>query len=238
MAGRTLKALQPLYPVFDLGVAPYEPVQELQKRLRVAVADGRIPGVLLLLEHSPVITLGSRAGPHDLRHAERAAMAHIDVIVSERGGQATLHAPGQLVSYLIVPIPARDLTTYVYHLEEAIIVVLAALGIEGERRQRRPGVYVAGDKISSVGLRCQRWISSHGTSLNVGIDLSLFDTIISCGEPDLAQTSIGLLLGTAPPMDTIKTLYIQAVKRVFGWQLSPPVRAPFDSVEELLGTAR
>ena len=132
MSGHPLKASRPPLPVLDLGLAPYLPVQALQARLRSAVADGRLPGVLLLLEHEPVITLGSRAGMHDLResgllagnagkgaaaNADKAAQASaIPVVTSERGGQATLHAPGQLVSYPIVPIPGRDLSDYVQGL--------------------------------------------------------------------------------------------------------------------------
>src|SRR5665647_2960826 len=71
--GRPLKASPSQFPVFDLGLAPYLPVQALQARLRTAVADARLPGVLMLLEHDPVITLGSRAGMHDLRGCAAAA---------------------------------------------------------------------------------------------------------------------------------------------------------------------
>lgn len=225
-----LKTYLPQFPVFDLGVAPYRPVQALQSRLRQAVADGSIPGVLLLLEHEPVITMGSRACQHDL-HGHRG----LPVEASERGGQATLHAPGQLVSYPVVPIPARDLSTYVRGLEEANILLLARFGIHAERRPGHPGLYVAGDKISSVGLRCQRWVSSHGTSLNVSLDLSLFDAIVSCGEPGLCQTSIERLTGRAPEMTDVKRVYIQAVTQVFGWRLAELRPLPHDRVESQLG---
>jgi lipoyl(octanoyl) transferase len=241
MSGRPLKPSAPALPVFDLGLAPYLPVQDLQRRLRSAVADGRTPGVLLLLEHEPVITFGSRAGMHDLRapadqgDACASASPALQVVVSERGGQATLHAPGQLVSYPVVPIPGRDLGDYVRRLEEAIIVLLAALGIHGSRREGRPGVYVSGDKISSIGLRCQRWVSSHGTSLNVNVDLSLFDAIVSCGEPQLRQTSIAQVIAHPPTMERVKQLYIQSVQQVFGWELLPIRPVLVDRVEPELG---
>ncbi|MBC7293257.1 MAG: hypothetical protein H5T84_03955, partial [Thermoleophilia bacterium] len=77
-------------PVLDLGLVPYQPVQDLQAELRVAVARGIIPGVVLLLEHEPVITLGTRAGVHDLRFSVDAPPRGITVVKSERGGQATL----------------------------------------------------------------------------------------------------------------------------------------------------
>ena len=237
ISGRPLKAAA-LFPAFDLGVAPYLPVQALQARLRTAVADGRVPGVLLLLEHQPVITLGSRAGVHDLRLCvpeETPAPPAIEVVESERGGQATLHAPGQLISYPVVPIPGRDLGDYVRALEEANILTLAEFGISAERRPGRPGLYVRGDKISSVGLRCQRWVSSHGTSLNVSVDLSLFRTIVSCGEPQLLQTSMERLTGITPDMATVKASYLRAVKQIFGWELEPLRPLPFELVETELG---
>jgi lipoate-protein ligase B len=244
-SGRSLK--QPLsYRAFDLGLAPYLPVQALQRRLRVAVADGRTPGALLLLEHEPVITLGSRAGLQDLHGdplsaenlgagEQMPALRGIPVAESERGGQATLHAPGQLISYPVMPIPGRDLSAYVRGLEEANVLLLADYGIRAERRQGRPGLYVDGDKISSVGLRCQRWVSSHGTSLNVSVDLSLFDAIVSCGEPHLRQTSIETLTGAIPDMADLKQAYLRRVTQVFDWEFEPLSPVGYDRVERELG---
>jgi lipoate-protein ligase B len=223
--------------VFDLGIAPYKPVQDLQTRLRAAVADEVIPGVLLLLEHEPVITLGRRGAVADLCDAERIQARGIDVVPSERGGQVTLHAPGQLVAYPIVPIPQRNLGAYVRDLEETLLVLLAGLGVSGHRRESRPGLYVKGDKIASVGLRCQRWVASHGTALNVNVDLSLFDLIVSCGEPRLQQTSLQAVAGRACDMDRIKALYIQAARQVFGWELRPLRTLSHQQVEAEVPTA-
>ncbi len=225
-------------PVLDLGVAPYQPVQELQRRLREAVADGKMAGVLLLLEHEPVITLGTRAGAQDLRTTPLRGVgsrSRVEVVESERGGQATLHAPGQLVSYPVVPIPGRDLSAYVRALEEVLIVLLGRLGIAAVRRKGAPGLYVGSDKIASVGLRCRRWVASHGTSLNVDLDLSLFDLIVSCGDPDLRQTSIAALTGRRHSVVDIKAGYVEAAREVLGWDLLPVRKVPYDAVEEALG---
>jgi lipoyl(octanoyl) transferase len=220
--------------VLDLGIAPYTPVHDLQARLRAHVADGDFPGVVLLLEHEPVITLGSRGAHSDLRDPALVTGRGIEVVTSERGGQATLHAPGQLVSYPIVPIPRQDLRSYVHGLEETLIRLLAGLGVGGERRDKRPGIYVDGNKIASIGLRCSRWVSSHGTSLNVTVDLALFDLIVSCGEPDLRQTSLQAVTGNVYDIQEIKDRYLQAAKQVFGWELSPTRTLPYDQVEEAL----
>jgi lipoyl(octanoyl) transferase len=258
-------------PVLDLGLAPYGPLQALQGRLRQAVAEGSLPGVLLLLEHEPVITLGSRGTDDDLRldvgsdsgpglqrdpgrvqdrhlalsplsteepkpgHGISSFPAPIPVLRSERGGQATLHAPGQLVSYPVVPVPGRDLGRYVHDLEECLIAVLAGHTINAERRTHHPGLYVGGEKIASVGLRCQRWVASHGTSLNVNIDLTLFESIVSCGEAELRQTSMQSLLDVPPAMSEVKEAYCRAFDDVFGWQLAPMRQVAFSQVEPELG---
>lgn len=220
-------------PVLDLGLAPYSPLLHLQADLRAVVADGALPGVLLLLEHEPVITLGSRGGEADLVGSARISSAQLPVIKTERGGAATLHAPGQLVSYPILPIPRRDLRAFVAGLEQTLIDLLAGFGVSAERRPGAPGLYVRGAKIASVGLRCQRWVSSHGTSLNVSNDLELFDAIVSCGEVGLRQTSILAETGTAPSMPEVKQRYVKTFSAVFAARLAPmlrstPERAPAD----------
>lgn len=223
-------------PVLDLGLAPYEPLQQLQARLRRAVADGQLAGALLLLEHPPVITLGSRGGPADLRPNKLPPGAErMPVLYSERGGAATLHAPGQLVSYPVLPLPGRNLHSFVRGLEEVLIVLLHGYGVEAERWPKKPGLYVSGAKIASLGLRCERWVASHGSSLNVSIDLRLFDRIVSCGEEGLHQTSILGLTGRAPPMEEVKEGYRHSFVRVFARPLAPTVSLTPLEVEAYLG---
>jgi lipoyl(octanoyl) transferase len=220
-------------PVLDLGLASYAQVQALQRRLRSAVIAGHLAGVLLLLEHHPVITLGARGSPSDLRCDHPCAA--VPVVVSERGGAATLHAPGQLIAYPIMPLPQRNLRAYVWSLEEVLIEVLTHYSVPAIRYEGRPGVFAANRKIGSLGLRCERWVASHGTSLNVNPDLSLFDLIVSCGEPDLRQTSVFRETGDAPPMDEVKTCYTHAFAREFGLTLQKQARVAVDGVEATLG---
>lgn len=221
--------------VLDLGLAPYAPLVQLQRDLRTQVAEGALSGVLLLLEHEPVITLGSRGGKADLVDTGPLGAGHLPVIKTERGGAATLHAPGQLVSYPVIPIPRRDLRAFVAGLEQTLIDLLAGFGVEAERRSGAPGLYVRGSKIASVGLRCQRWVSSHGTSLNVSIDLGLFGAIISCGEVGLQQTSILAETGVAPSMQEVKRRYAEAFSEVFGITLGPMLDSTPESARVDLG---
>lgn len=217
----TPPAYKAAIPCFDLRLVEYGQAQELQAELQQAVADGIVPGVLLLLEHPPVVTLGSRGTPADLVGLNGSAAA-LPVMRSERGGAATLHAPGQLVSYPIIQVPGRDLRCFVWNLEEVLVRLVSDLGIKAERSSGRPGLYVGAQKIASVGLRCRRWVASHGTSLNISNDLSLFDAIIACGDAGLRQTSVAVLAGFAPDMPTAKRAYVEHFALVFQRTVLPP----------------
>jgi len=221
--------------VLDLGIAPYTQVQELQKRLRLAVLEERLDGTLLMLEHPPVITLGKHASTDDIVDLLGATRRGLQIVRSERGGQSTLHAPGQLVAYPVVPVPRRNLRAYVQDLEEVVVRLLAKYHLTGARVDGRPGVYVKKRKIASVGLRCQNGVTSHGTALNVSLDLTLFDLITSCGDPLLKQTSVESETGLAYPMSETKSAYTEAFAEVFGLALVTTAKVPWENVEGFLG---
>jgi lipoyl(octanoyl) transferase len=220
---------------YDLGMTPYLDVQELQGRLRRAVVEGKTPGALLLLEHQPVITVGAHATSSDAHQPALAARRGVAINRSERGGQSTLHAPGQLVSYPILRIPGRDLRKYVHDLEEVLLLVLADEDLDATRITGRPGLYLRGLKIASLGLRCERGVTSHGSALNVNNDLSLFDLVTSCGDPHLQQTSIEQATGRPQSMQILKTRYLEAFRKVFGLMLGPLSTVLYDQVEASLG---
>jgi lipoyl(octanoyl) transferase len=220
---------------YDLGIAPYLPIQDLQSRLRRAVAEGETAGTLLLLEHRPAITIGAHAPDTDVSRPDLAAHRGVAIHRSERGGQSTLHAPGQLVSYPILPIPGRDLRKYVHDLEEVLLLLLAGEGLDAVRMPGRPGLYLRGLKIASLGLRCERGVTSHGSALNVSNDLSLFGLVTSCGDPNLEQTSIERATGRSKSMQILKTRYLDAFQRVFGLVMTPLSAMPYDQVEASLG---
>jgi lipoyl(octanoyl) transferase len=206
---------------YDLGIAPYLPVQELQRRLRTRVATGACAGYLLLLEHPPVITLGYHASLADVLSPANASSRGVEVARSERGGGCTLHAPGQLVSYPVMPIPRRDLRDYVRKLEEALLIVLARREIAAARMHGRPGLYLDELKIASLGLRCEHGVASHGSALNIDVDLTLFDLITSCGDVSLRQTSMREATGRLYSVQEIKQEYLGAFRQVFQVEVSP-----------------
>ena len=172
-----------------LGKVDYEPTWREMQRI-TDTRDANTPDEIWLLEHPPVFTLGLNA---DAGHV--LAAGDIPVVKIDRGGQVTYHGPGQLVVYPLIDIRragmgVRDLVTA---LERAVIAYCASLGITAECRKNAPGVYVAGRKIASVGLRIRRGASYHGLAFNVNMDLEPFQRINPCGYAGLQMTQLAEL---------------------------------------------
>jgi len=142
---------------------------------------------LWIVEHNPVYTLGLNGKREHLLN-----VGNIPVIQSDRGGQVTYHAPGQLVIYTLFDINRLQLNIrqLVSLLESAMISTLAEQGILANAKTDAPGVYVAGKKIGSIGLRIKKNCSYHGLSLNNHMDLKPFDHINTCGYSDLKVTQL------------------------------------------------
>ncbi len=143
---------------------------------------------LIVLQHKPVFTVG-RAGQKK-RYPDR--IADIKVYKCNRGGDITLHNPGQIVFYPIMRISryAKGPKEFVKRIEDWIISLLGSYSIDGSRREGFPGVWVRESKIASVGFRIEKGISYHGVSLNVCNDLKPFDFIDPCGIKGCRMTSI------------------------------------------------
>jgi lipoyl(octanoyl) transferase len=149
---------------------------------------------LWFLEHPPVFTLGM-AG----RREHLLAPGDIPIVHTDRGGQVTYHGPGQLVVYALIDLRraglgVRDLVT---GLEQAVVRYAAELGITAAAKPEAPGVYVAGRKLASVGIRIRRRASYHGLALNVNMDLEPFARINPCGYAGLAMTQLAALTDVA-----------------------------------------
>jgi lipoyl(octanoyl) transferase len=100
-------------------------------------------------------------------------------------------------------------------LEQAVIDLLAAHGVTGERRPRAPGVYVDGCKIAALGLRVRRGCSFHGLALNVDMDLSPFTRINPCGYAGLQVTQLrdlGIPLDLHQAGETFQDLFTQHLR--------------------------
>jgi lipoyl(octanoyl) transferase len=164
--------------------------------------------VCLGCEHYPVITLGKRLsqGPSQSSNALPNALSEawgnyassdleargFEIVSTDRGGQATLHSPGQLVIYPILPLRDYKMAVrdYVRLLEDCTIQCLKLLKVEAYRHEDEAGVFTKAGKLAFIGIRVERGISRHGISLNVSNNLDLFQYISACGVQGRALDSL------------------------------------------------
>ena len=170
----------------QLGLVDYEPTLTAMRQF----TDSRTadyPDELWLLQHPSVFTQGQAGKAEHL-----LAPGDIPVILADRGGQVTYHGPGQWVLYLMVdmrrrPMGVRDLVNLI---ERSVLQLLEEYAISAVLKLGAPGVYVADEKIASLGLRVRRGCSYHGLALNVDMDLEPFGRINPCGYEGLQVTSM------------------------------------------------
>jgi lipoyl(octanoyl) transferase len=177
----------------ELGLVDYQPTLAAMRQF-TDLRDADSPDELWLLQHPPVFTQG-QAGK-----AEHVlAPGVIPVIQVDRGGQVTYHGPGQWVVYLMVDIRRHQLGVrdLVNLIERSVVQLLEEYAIFAIAKPGAPGVYVAGEKIASLGLRVRRGCSYHGLALNVDMDLEPFGRINPCGYEGLQVTSMARLLPDA-----------------------------------------
>lgn len=165
-----------------LGRSRFAPVLERQLQTRDAVVDGSRPATILLVEHPPTLTLGRRAERTDVLWApEMLAARGVEVCETPRGGQVTLHAPGQLVAYPIVRIGWR-VREHITRLGRVAVRLFTELGVEGaEFRIEHPGVWVGTQKIASIGVHVSRGVTVQGIAMNLSVEPMLFGSLVSCG---------------------------------------------------------
>ncbi len=149
--------------------------------------DENTPDEIWFCEHPPVFTMGLNASEEHL-----LAPGDIPVVQIDRGGQVTYHGPGQLMVYPLIDIRRANIgvRTLVTALEQSVVDLAAAHDVEAAARADAPGVYVAGNKLASVGLRIRRGASFHGMALNVDADLEPFSRINPCGYAELQMTDL------------------------------------------------
>jgi lipoyl(octanoyl) transferase len=197
----------------DLGRTEYGKALGLQKELAARRAKGEIPDTLLLVEHDHVITLGRKTTPSNFRPQ------NIPVFQVERGGDATYHGPGQLVGYPILLLSDHDVRRHVRGIEEAIIRTSRAFGVDGERVEGHPGVWVGGRKLASIGVAVTDWVTYHGFALNVNTDLSYFEFIRPCGLDPSTMTSLQKVTGKLQPFEEVKARFAREYSGVTGLAL-------------------
>lgn len=182
-----------------LGLAEYQPVFEAMKAFNAERTDST-EDELWVVEHPPVFTQGLAGKSEHL-----LLNSSIPVVQIDRGGQITYHGPGQLVVYTLIDFKRRK--TSVRHivtvLENSIIATLSEYGISAAADPKRPGVYVNGRKIASLGLRIKNGSVYHGLALNIDMDLSPFRHINPCGYAGMEMVQMADFLSPCPSLDEV-----------------------------------
>lgn len=208
-----------------LGLVRYGEALALQRALVEERRAGRVPDLLLLLQHPPVITLGVRGDggrSHIVASGERLAELGIEISETGRGGDVTYHGPGQIVGYPIVDLrPDRcDVHRYVRDVEDVMIRACADYGVDARRIDGLTGAWVGDRKIGAIGVRISRWITSHGFAFNVNTDLDAFDLIVPCGLAGRGVTSLERLLGRRLPIGEVEDALAHHAGAVFDRQVT------------------
>lgn len=200
----------------DLGLIPYNDAYAAQREfVNDLVCGGR--QTLLLCEHPPTLTLGRSSDEgHILVSQEELDARKITVHNIDRGGDVTLHAPGQLVAYPILDLSNfdKDLHAYLHQLEQVAIDLLSEFGILANRFPGKTGAWAGKKKIASIGIGVRKWVSFHGLAVNVNTDLSLFKVIKPCGL-DVQMTSVADIKGGAVDMNLAKHKMVEAFSKNF-----------------------
>ncbi|MDQ6878276.1 MAG: lipoyl(octanoyl) transferase LipB [Candidatus Dormibacteraeota bacterium] len=203
-----------------LGSTGYRDAWDLQAEIVSAIREGRAPDTLLLLEHLHVFTMGKAASADDVLWGESERQRRrVELIWSDRGGEATYHGPGQLVGYPIIDLAHFGLTipAYLQKLEQTLIDYLSELGIESERGGRGfTGVWSRGEKVAAIGIKLNGSAVSHGFALNLTTALDYFDGIVPCGHADKRPTSVQALTGLRVDTETAARDYAKHFAAIFG----------------------
>ena len=182
---------------------------------RSLLADPLAPEAVWILQHQTCFTLGRGASEAHLHFDLADPPAPLYRI--DRGGEVTHHLPGQLVAYPVLDLRRRtpDLHWYLRQLEQVVLDVLAALGLEGQRLPGLTGLWLDNRKVAAIGVGCRRWITQHGLALNVDCSMQGFEQVTPCG---LTGRAVGRLTDWLPGLTLaeVQPLLRQALAERFG----------------------
>jgi lipoate-protein ligase B len=213
-----MQKITPDIEFVDCGIQPYAECLAQQEHLVAQRRSDSIPDTVLLVEHPTVITLGARQSANRLLVPEKTLRSQgIEIFAIRRGGGTTAHNPGQIVFYPILDLQHLSLgiNDYVRTLECIGIDLLATLGVDAQRKQGFPGLWVGPRKIASIGVRVTRLITFHGMAINIQNDLSVFEHFIPCGLDGVDMTSAARETGKVFDMNAVKQTLTTLIREAF-----------------------
>lgn len=202
--------------IVDLGCVSYDEAL-LKQKAQLGVVIGGGEDVFFMCEHPLTMTLGRKAKRESvfLSEAELRELGY-SVFKADRGGDVTLHMPGQLVVYPIIQLKRRgwDIISYLHKLEEAVVDFLQSFGIVAKGDDGRRGVWIGSHKVASIGIGVSRWVTFHGVAINVSNDLDFFRVIRPCGL-DVHMTSVQAVLGVKIDQQMAMVALKRSLRKVF-----------------------
>ncbi len=192
--------------LYDLGLRDYGEVRSFQLKLVEERINDRIPDTLILVEHTPVFTIGKHGG-----HENILTVTNIPIYEVERGGKVTFHGPGQLVAYFIFKV--TDVHAFSRTILNAASDLIKHFGFDAYIRKGYPGVWVGEEKIASIGLAVRKWVTFHGIAVNINVDLRYFDMIEPCGIKWVRMTSLKKLLGRDLDMGFARRVFLEKLEK-------------------------
>lgn len=207
--------------VCRLGLIEYNKADSLQRAVQQQRIDEKTPDTLMLLEHPSVITLGTRGTMNDiLINSDLLKEKKVQVVKTDRGGQNTIHTPGQLVGYVLVHLyrKQRALRQFIYDLEQSLIDTLKAFSINAFHNDEHTGVWAEQGKIAAIGISINQGVTRHGFALNVNTALDIFDIIVPCGISNGSLSSMEKELGHTVPMRDVEDMFITIFSKQKGYE--------------------
>ena len=203
--------------VVHLGTIAFNEAFAIQERAAAGIAAGTERDTLLLLEHTPVYTIGSGGS------AANILDPRIEAVRTNRGGDVTYHGPGQLVGYPLVDLSrrGRDLHRWLRLLEEVLQGIATEFDVDSHPVPGRTGLWTGRGKLASIGVGVRRWVTMHGFALNVNGDLQAFRSINPCGIERCPMTS--LRIETGKKVEMAEVMRLAAVHFTAGLQELLPV---------------
>lgn len=218
------------------GLIDYQEGLRLQKSLLTMRQQNKVGDIMLLLEHTPVLTLGKNADDtHILFPAETLEAQGIKVYKADRGGDVTYHGPGQIVGYPIIHLRENGITVRKYAglLEQVFIDLLGKeYSLKANRDPDYPGVWLGKQKITAIGCAVKKWVTLHGFAFNVNTNLEHFRAINPCGIIDRGVTSLQAVFGYPLELDPVKEQIIKYFCRSLGKE---PEMITWRELQELMG---
>jgi lipoyl(octanoyl) transferase len=241
-----------LISLIQLGTIDYATGQRLQQQLVALRKEEKIGDVLLLLEHSPVITLGRNAkAANVIASRQLLAQRGVELFECDRGGDVTFHGPGQIVGYPIFDLrgyaspdskrKTLGVVEFVRRLEDALMRTCADFAISTKRVAGLTGVWTENEaKVAAIGVHVSRFVTSHGFALNVNTDLSYFDLIVPCGITSKPVTSMQQELGRTLDLNAVaesvsrncgvvfqsQILWVETLDALLGRTVGVPMKLP------------